>query len=556
MNQVIPSPSSAIMKCDIAESRRIRLNARLSAVVILTLGFSFSALPISGAPIQCKFEQQMKSNIYGQRYERQCTKEYETCLNDLQADGQKREMAARCLSHVFRRQREIEGPCPKLLEEVEAAPEEDYDETLAKIFLRARFSQILPDDDIRRIQFRREDSIETLRLILDNEPDNLFAQFLLISNLTAAEEQIERLSLSVELLQRDHLCDLALDIQVGSVLAQFRHFFSSYIRGAEPGSNLQSSEMETLTRQVSDAVTTAYWSLWNFGPPFQTTDLAFQISNSLIDFATDEERETFYELLGAGRSVEREEDRKRIRHEITDRYSLNSSAERGTQLAMMCNDYAFEQGLLSECMRLIKHYSMLDKLAHLPFSRDLYDASLRSLVAVTRDCSGRVNYVLSFSLIRNFIGGSCFNAYENHGVEAVEEMLDSYGDRVDLWHANILRAYSRLDGKVAEHFKLALTSNLMLFPHVLLLSKRLSDRGNRTAAIGVVQAAIELAKDIGLEKTSRYKRAVVEVMAYSILITEFQDSLRKASDLDSLLRTILLELETGNRLKFLEAQFP
>ena len=166
-----------------------------------------------------------------------------------------------------------------------------------------------------------------------------------------------------------------------------------------------------------------------------------------------------------------------------------------------------------------------------------------------------MNYVLSFGLIRNFVPGSCFNGYESQVVTDVEDLLNRYEGDMPLWQANVLRAYMRLDSEVADYFKQALTSNLQLLRHVLLLAKRLVDRGDHDAAISVVRATLDIVKNIPTEEQSRYEFRVREAMAHSALISEFQDAMQKASDLESALRTILLELNSGKKLEFFEAQF-
>ena len=124
-----------------------------------------------------------------------------------------------------------------------------------------------------------------------------------------------------------------------------------------------------------------------------------------------------------------------------------------------------------------------------------------------------------------------------------------------MWQANILRAYTRLDSEVADYFKQALNSNLQLLRHVLLLSKRLADRGDPNAAISVVRATLDIVKNIPTEEQSRYKFRVMEAIAHSMLISEFQNAIQNAPDLESVLRTILLELNSGKKLEFFEAQF-
>ena len=356
------------------------------------------------------------------------------------------------------------------------------------------------------------------------------------------------------MLQQDHVCDTALNFGVETVIRQYRHFLSSYTRGINPESKLQPDEMATITKKVWDGITSTYLNLWDYGPPYQDITLAYRMSNPLVTIEDDEAGRIFYELLGERRVTAYEQTLKRIRNAVLDLYSLDSDKERATQLEAICSDFAFEMGLFDECTRLINHYSTEDVSAGLPLKKDLYEASIRALLTVTRTCDESSIYALRVGM--NSVGfGSCFEPMEKLVTQEIEKILRIYGIENATWFEHILWSYVNLDFRTADHFAQALATNLNSISHVLLLSNRLVERGNRDVAIAIINESIKVANEISPDERVRYKYKILSVLGHMTLVSEFQYSLRQESDLEALLYRVIDQVKAGKPIEFHESQY-
>ena len=508
----------------------------------------------TSTPIKCRYEQQRERNVYNHRYERECEREYESCHRNSEEKGVHAQSSSQCTEHVYQNALKLEGSCPKFLAQVEATSDESIEQTLAKVALRGRFHEIRSGNGIRYVPFRKEDSIAKLKKLLSEQPSNLYALHLLVNNFTDIAEEYEELSLRTDLLQQDHVCDTALNFGVEIVIRQYLHFLSSYAGGINPESKLQPDEMATITKKVWDGITSTYLDLWDYGPPYQDITLAYRISNPLVMIEDDDEGKVFYELLGERRLSAYERTLERIENEVLDLYSLDSDKERATQLETICSDVAFEMGLFDECTRSIKHYSTEDASAGLPFKKDLYKASIRTLLTVTRSCSGLSTYALRHGM-RTIGFSGCFYPLEKPVTNEIKAVLRNYGEENGTWFENILWSYAYLDFHTVDHFAQALATNLNSLSHVLLLANRLVERGNRDAAIAIVNESMKAVNNIPPEERSRYKYKILSVMGHLTAVSQFQYSIQQESDLVSLLSLVLDQVRTGNPIEFHESQF-
>lgn len=500
------------------------------------------------------FEEQRESNILYQRYDRGCTREFDACHQNAEASGGTEQARTSCGTHFFRGDVKIEGPCPKLLAKVEATSDDTIEQLLAKIALRGYFREVRTNDRIRYVPFRKEDSLTKLRRLLSEQPTNLYAQHLIASNFTEIEEEYEELAWRVELLQHDHLCDTALNYELEIVLRQYLHYFGSYTRGINPESKLQPDEMANITKKVWDAIMSTYLDLWDYGPPYRDITLAYRITNPLVIVDADEERKIFYDLLGDKREGDFEKTLRNTRREVIELYSINSGAERTTQLKTICDDYSFEMGLVNECLKLIQHYGTADVSDGMPLKKDLYEALMRLLLAVTRTCDDSSRYALRLGM-RSIGFGTCFHSTENQVTSEIESVLLKHDSVEFTLYENILWSYVHLDFRSLDHFIRALSTNIDALEHVLPLTRRLVERGKRDAALAIVNEGISAARKIPLDEQFLYTHKIKSTLSHMTLVSQFQYSIHQESDLVALLQIVLDQVKSGHPIEYHEAPF-
>ena len=129
------------------------------------------------------------------------------------------------------------------------------------------------------------------------------------------------------------------------------------------------------------------------------------------------------DLLDDNSAEDKTERRAEVVEQLELEFGLNSDSARGQSLQMMCNDFAFEIGLLRNCMELMEHYAKSDALTVEILGGDIQDAGLRVIVATTRDCDDL------------FLQTSVF-----HGLKG-EMCLVEGSDEIALWLISLFEPY-------------------------------------------------------------------------------------------------------------------
>ena len=237
-------------------------------------------------------------------------------------------------------------------------------------------------------------------------------------------------------------------------------------------------------------------------------------------------------------------------NDLTKRFSVDSEEGRTRSLGMMCDDYAYELGLSSHCLKLIRHYATKLVPEDKTLPRDILDATLSWLWAVTRKCSESISLILSWH------GDSqessvCLDDERDHYLTAIVDVLNDLKEKVDNEDLHILLAYAEMNSKSPVYFENALSADRAALLHTLLLAKRLKD-------FRFADSALEI---VAYSKTIAEAEDIAQIIAESEFLSlsgfedyeEFEAMQRVNKTLDILTNAHSVLLN-GDNIKFTESE--
>lgn len=378
------------------------------------------------------------------------------------------------------------GPCPSYLEDLEADSYDVEESILTRINLRKRFRRLNDLGNPTFETYKHDQSVHSLRQLLDKDPNNIVALQYLKSLLLFRGSAVEKLTLELKLHDLDPDCPNDRWWRTKSVYSQLNELVQNW--GTETGvaSEMSISERKDLFQQAWRTTLEIYdiavahehdtsklfWALVSVHDPvlsgrFDNIEyIAESLEIDLNDFA--------------------EERRKDLIRIMANEYGPNSKYGRTQALGMTCNDYAFELGLTTHCLKLLEHFGKKDAVLHKSLPTDWAQAAVLLVNWLTRDCSAKPLLQLGGPTLFDFFDKKC-------GAEDNESSIKSIRSLVSLFHREgsgteheLLKAYLSLDATSEEHFVKALELDATVVPYGTRLSKRLLKHGEKDAAIEIL----------------------------------------------------------------------
>ena len=378
------------------------------------------------------------------------------------------------------------GPCPSYLEELEADSYDGEESILTTINLRKRFRRLHELGQPTYETYKHDQSVHSLRQLLDKDPNNIVALRYLKSLLLFRGSAVENLTLELTLHDLDPDCPNDRWFRTRSIYLRLNELVQDWrteTGGASEMSNRERRDLfERAWRTTLDIYDTAvaqeqdtgklFWALVSVHDPvlsrrFDNIEyIAESLEIDLNDFA--------------------EERRKDLVRNLVNEYGPNSVHGRTQALRMTCNDYAFELGLTSHCLQLLEHLGQNDAEVLGSLSTDWAQAAILLVNWLTRDCSA--NPLLQLD------GPTLFDHRDKRcGAEDNESSIERSGSLVSLFpladssaEHELLKAYLNLDETSGEYFVQALELDTTVAPYGTRLSKRLLKRGENDGASKVL----------------------------------------------------------------------
>ena len=195
------------------------------------------------------------------------------------------------------------------------------------------------------------------------------------------------------------------------------------------------------------------------------------------------------DLLDDNSAEHKAERRAEVVEKLEMDFGVNSDSECAQSLRMMCNDMAFEIGLLRKCVGLIEHYAKRDALAAQKLSEGIRDAGLRVLVATTRAYD---DLLVKLSVFDGLMGDLCLVDESNEIASSLNGLFERYEEFQNSAMFDLVQSYVLMNDDSVARFSRAIRMDDSLAGHTFLLAKRLSQRGYNVAAIHLVTNAMSL----------------------------------------------------------------
>ena len=378
------------------------------------------------------------------------------------------------------------GPCPSYAEELEADADDANEWILSKINVRKRFRRLNDRGFITYRTYKHDQSIHSLRQLLEKEPSNFVALRYLKSLLLVQGSAVEKLTLELKLHELDPDCPNDRWWRTSSIYLELNELVQSWVTETGAASELSNRERRELFKRAWQATLDIYdiavaqeqdtvklfWGLVSVHDPvlsgrFDNIEhIAEPLEIELNDFS--------------------EERRKDLIRHLANEYGPNSKHGRTQALGMACNDYAFELGLTAHCLKLLEHFGKKDARSRESISTDWAQAAILLVNWLTRNCSAMPLLQIDGPKLFDHVDKKC-------GSEDNESSIERVGSLVSLFHREgsgaeheLLKAYLSLDETSEEHFVRALGLDVRIVPYGTRLSKRLYKRGKKDAAINIL----------------------------------------------------------------------
>ena len=183
--------------------------------------------------------------------------------------------------------------------------------------------------------------------------------------------------------------------------------------------------------------------------------------------------------------------------DLNAHYGLRSEASRHVSLDLMCNDFAFEVGVLPTCLQLVRRYWVQDLDDGMDIQNDVYEAARALVVATTRSCNEPYLMRSQLHIVPNFY---CLSNYTESVEKEIGALISSVETSSRDGRYEIIQSYISDEEYMIKYFKKALLKNPKLIVHTLYISKRLLNKGAVDGAKIVLDNAIRVASTHSLNE--------------------------------------------------------
>ena len=171
-------------------------------------------------------------------------------------------------------------------------------------------------------------------------------------------------------------------------------------------------------------------------------------------------------------------------------FSVDGKHDRETILYTMCNDYAFDIGLVDECLASLNYYWSSDLLYENKAKGDVLATARNLVLSTSRPCS---EHVIMGTRLHYMPIELCFRSH----IPQVISLLNGLKKQLPagVIDSNLLVYTSYVhETDALKLFQQAVKSDPRNVAHAILLAKRLFDRGDKVSANQVVEIAVRVAE--------------------------------------------------------------
>ena len=409
------------------------------------------------------------------------------------------------------------GPCPSFVQELETTDNHDKG-VLARVYLRTYFLTPTIEHHTEVDRFKRTESIQHIRELIDSDPNNIVALELL-NALLDENEILEKLHLQLKLHDLDPDCPDGWWFLPDNLFNHVDKLIGNWLSGKGSGSELSENELKELVQRTRHTLLGMY-------------DLAIDQSHNnmrKLSYAL----KSLHDRLLTGRSentsqisdhleIDPEEftEGRRISliHRLSLEHGIDSNHDRTQTLGMICNDYAFQIGLAEHCLDLLTHFGQIDSESGKSIANDWVQAALLLTNSLTLDCESK-------------LGDSATTEFRTDQRVCLTVLREPFTAHIRGWlrklrkdssayeacpECELLEAYLRLDETSDEHFIRALALDGNSVSYAGSLSKRLHKQGEKEAAITILNASKKAVDQARFSSNTWQKRHDIEAIKKSL----------------------------------------
>ena len=422
---------------------------------------------------------------YTIEYVERCTDILNDCIDQLieNSVASERDAYRKCNSKPLVLDSRYTGPCPKVLYELENV--NDPIGTLsARALLRSDFQHVVGANYWSTYKF--DETKRELIKALSNHPNDIG----LLNNMiyySTEDDVVLELETTLKLIELDPDCEFHLSNSIPHLVSQLvRQLLSK-----TPPSKTQDFE------KTEDLIRRAWLSYLSiFDHAYETTSglskLSYGIQSYSDDFFSRDDlvKTAISDILGVSPTDFVANRKEYVLSDLLRVLGTESNFTREDKLEYSCNDYAFEIGLFQRCLELIDYYSKMDAKRQTGLPVDIYEATLNSLMTITRNCHS--DLLLNIYLYESYITAPfCINEYKAQLISKLTTFIARYPRSSQTSQLALLEIYSSLSERTPQDFfeQLELDSRLIL--HSWILARRLYHMDLDLLAIEILNRSIE-----------------------------------------------------------------
>ncbi len=427
------------------------------------------------------------------------------------------------------------GPCPKYMEELESEKYAGDEWILPRVMLRSRFKSRDEDGAILESSFKRTDSIQSIRELLIDDPNNPFALVRLLILLDESDV-VEKLNVNLKLHESDSDCPNDWSFRRRAIHDRVSTLTDNWLAEHGPGSEMPKKERSKLLRRVQHTLLSLYDT--GVAQDHMTNRLywALESIHDPILSGNDKDLERIATSFSTYKKDPAVERRTELVNNLTQTYDIESVHGRAETLVMMCNDYAFELGLTEHCYKIITHYGQKDTVSLETPGTDWLRAAILLVNALTRDCSSHVDVNYYMPVWQNL--RQCQGEHIAEYTTQIKELLKRYPQSDRRAERALLEAYLHLEDSGDERFVHALELDEGMIEYAAILIKRLHRQGKIQAAFNILKNIDDRHKDL----LNWYDLAFLNKISNSLHDREY-------SNWREFPRRVFLEDEAGDMLR-------
>ena len=333
--------------------------------------FAFSLAQFIDSSPSCPSDTLREGDTTWYALEHQCVEERRSCELRHGISPKGNVLNEECWFHPINEEQQFFGPCPETLRHSERSDIDTVEWTLAQVLLTQYFRA-----SDRVTFYKATESASELRRILEMDPDNYRA--IEISLRHADQFNISanrRLQLALRMRALDPACveDSWFHVATLGFIIELIAVEAEESRGI---SLPELAASDAKIRETIDLVESAYLKAHESLHPYKKLPITWAFVSEPF----------FGRVLSRLGDETLNQHRRFVTNELRREFGIGGEADRSMSLNMLCNDYAFELGLMTSCLDLVTHHwgsdvTMFDK----PFD-DVIEATTRLALASSRTC--------------------------------------------------------------------------------------------------------------------------------------------------------------------------